>query len=189
MSAVESALAVGTWVALLGVGYWTVSTERVRNWVVDPAGRTWTHRLGVFTVLVGIVGASAFSTSPSLGVHLFAAAGALSYAVGVLAAAGAAATALSAVDSGRSYSRRVRAFWCAARVYHRGTRTGFGVALVAFLLAALMAALSVDPVVTATGAVALGGVLACVGGLTAVGVFVPATRNESVAGAVARTRS
>ena len=189
MSAAETALTVGTWLFLHAVGLWVVSTVRVSEWATEPAGSAWTRRLGVLALVVTATATGAFSVHPPLGVYLLVAAGALAYAAGTLAAAGAARTALAAVAPDGSFGGRVRAFWFAAAAYYRWTRVGFGVALVAFLLAALVAALSVDAFVSAAGALALGGVLACVGSLAAVGVFAPSTRNEAVAEAVHRARS
>ena len=184
MSAVVTTLSVAAWVALLAVGYWAVSTARIRSRAMQSAGRAWTRRLGVIALVVGALATGAFSLHPPLGVYLLAVTGVLAYVAGVLAAAGAAGVAFAATGSDASVGRRVRAFWYAAGVHFRGTRLWFGTALVAFVLTALVAALSVNPLVSATGAVALGGVLACVVCLPAAGVFVPAARNRSVAEAV-----
>ena len=185
MNTVLTTLTVASWVVLLATGYWTVSTARVWKRARRPADSAWMRRLGVLASVVGAAATGAFFVHPPLGVYLLAAAGVLAYAVGTLAAAGAMGTAIAATDPTDGVGRRLRTFWCAASVYYRGTRLWFGAAMVAFLLAALVAALSVDASVRAAGAVARGGVLACVVCLVAVGVFVPATRDESVAEAVA----
>lgn len=186
MSAVASALSVGWLVASLAAGYLLISTDGIRSWAATSAGRSWTRRVGALAAVVAVVSVGAFPVDPPLAVYLLVVAGVVAAAAGTLAAAGAADTALRATRLHSEFARLVRAFWYAAGVHYRGTRYGFGLSLAAFLLGAVAAGVSVDPLVTAAGGVALGGALAVLVALAAVGVFVPAARNQSVAAAVER---
>ena len=186
MSATEWALTVGGWVVLSAVGYAVVGDDDVRVWAASRGGRSATWVLGVLAVLGLAAGAGAFSVSPPAGVYLFAAVGVLAFSAAVVAASGAADVALAAVADEPSFGRRVRAFWYAAATRFRATRYALALSFVGFVVSAVAAGVAVDPVVSAVGALSLGGVLACATGFAAVGVFVPGGRNESVADDVER---
>ncbi|WP_232685854.1 hypothetical protein [Halobacterium zhouii] len=185
MSAVATALTVGTWLFLLATGFWAVSSVRVRRGASRPTGGVWVRGVGAVAVVGGTTATGLFFVRPPLAVYALTLAGVLAYVAGVLDASRAAATALDAAGPTAPATRRLRAFWCAAGVYYRGTRLCLALSLGVFLLAALTAALSVTELVSAVGAVAQGGVMACVVCLATVGVFVPTPRDEAVTEAVA----
>ncbi|MFB6071649.1 MAG: hypothetical protein ABEJ88_01635 [Halobacterium sp.] len=184
MSGLDWVVTVVAAVVLGAGGTAVLASEGWRSWAASPRGRSWTRRVGVLGALAGALAAGAFSLWPPGGVYLFVVGGVLAFAAAVVAAAGAARVAADAV--GESFGRRVRAFWYAAASEFRVTRYGLLVALVEFLLAAVAAGASVDPVVTAAGAFALGGLVAGALGVAVVGVFVPGGRNAAVAEDVER---
>lgn len=184
MSGLDWAFSVVGWVALLAFGVAVVADESRRAWAQTPTGRSLVRRLGVLGAVLVALAAGSFSVWPPGGVYLLAAAGVVAYAAGAFAVAGALGLADAAVGRGASFARLVRAFWFAAAVDYRATRSAFAVALVAFGLAAAVAGVTVDPVVSAVGALALGGVFACLFAFGAVGVFVPGGHDDSVATAV-----
>jgi hypothetical protein len=186
MSTAELAFTVGTWVVLTAVGYVVVGDDALRSWASSRGGRTATWVLGLLAGLSLSAGAGAFSVSPPAGVYVFAAVGVLAFSAAVVAAAGAADVALAAVAADPSFGRRVRAFWYASATRFRATRYALALSFVGFAVAAVAGGVAVDPAVSAVGALAVGGVLACATGFAAVGAFVPGGRNETVAEDVER---
>lgn len=180
MSVLQGVTVFASIVGLSALAVRTAVSTDVRRWAVETAGRRWTFRLGLLGAVVLAVAAGAFSTSPPLGAVLLAAAGFVGFAVGVLATAGAAGDALAALPGDASFAERVRTFWYVACTEFRGTRWGFLLALVGWILAALAGGMAVDPALRTLGSVALGGVVVCVLALAAVGVFVPGNRTRSV---------
>lgn len=184
MSGLDWVLTVAGWVALVLLGYAVVADESRRDWARTAAGRSWVRRLGVLAAVLVAVAAGSFSVWPPGGVYLLAVAGVVAYFAGLFALAAAAGLAVTAVGAGASFARRVRAFWYAAAVQFRATRSAFVLAFLAFGLAAIVAGVTVDPVVSAVGALSLGGAFACLAALAVVGVFVPGGYDESVAKSV-----
>lgn len=181
MSGFDWLLTTAGWIALVLLGGVVVANERGREWARTPAGKSWVRRIGALGALLVAVAAGTFSVWPPGGVYVLAVAGAFAFLAGVLATAGAAGLAVAATGSGSSFAARVRAFWCAATVQFRATRAAFGVAFLAFGLAAVVAGATVHPLVSAVGAVSLGGVFACLLAFAVVGVFVPGSYDESIA--------
>lgn len=161
-----------------------VGSASRREWARSDSGRSWTRRVGALGAVLVAVAAGLFSVWPPGGVYVLAVAGVLAYLAGAFAAAGAARLAERAAGDRTQLARLVRAFWYAAAVYFRATRAAFAVAFAAFGLSAVVAGVTVDPVVSAVGALALGGVVASLLSLAVVGVFVPGGYDESVATAV-----
>ncbi|MFC3476865.1 hypothetical protein [Halobacterium litoreum] len=185
MSGLNWAVTVAGVVAFAASSYAVVGDAGIRSWASAAAGRAWTRWVAAAGVLVSSAAAWSFTVSPPTGAYLFAAGGVFGFAAASLAAAGAADVASAASGDG-SVGRRVRAFWYAAATEFRVTRYGLVVSVAGFALASLAGGVSVDPVLRTVGALSLGGVLACVMGLAAVGVFVPGSRNESAARDVER---
>lgn len=159
-------------VAFAASGAALVSRPTVRSWAASARGRAWTRRLGVLAVLVAGAATGVFPSSPPEGIVVYFAAGVLAFLSASLAAAGAAGTAEQrAADA--SIGSVLRTFWQVAAAEFRVTRYGFAVAGVAFLLAALTGGVAVDATLSAVGALSFGGLLAVLGGLTAVGALVP----------------
>lgn len=180
MSVLSAVVLTGSVLAFGGFGVAACVSSGVRQRAVTTRGRRWTFRLGLAGAVLVAVAAGAFSVSPPLAVYLLALAGAIGYVVGVLATAGALADSIEALPTGASFADKVRTFWYVACTEFRGTRWGYFLALVAFVLGALAGGIAVDPVVNAVGDVALGGVIVCVLALAVVGVFVPGNRTRSV---------
>lgn len=182
MNVLQGILLFGSIVVLGALGVGTAVSNDVRCWAVKTRGRRWTFRLGLFGGVLLAVAAGAFSTSPPLAVYVLTSAGFAGFVVGVLATAGAVADTVAVLPEGASFAGRVRTFWAVACTEFRGTRWGFLLAFVGFVLAALAGGIAVDPAVNAVGNVALGGVIACVLALAVVGVFIPGNRTRSVPG-------
>lgn len=180
MNLVQGALVAGSIVAFAALGVGAAVSVDLRRWAVRTTGRRWTFRLGLLGGVLLAVAAGVFSTAPPLAVYLLAVAGLVGFAVGVLATAGAVADTIAALPKDASFARRVRTFWYVACTEFRGTRWGFLLALVGWILAAMAGGISVDPFVTAVGDVALGGVIVCVLALAVVGVFVPGNRTRDI---------
>lgn len=160
-------------VAFAAAGAALVSRPGVRSWAASGRGRAWTRRLGVLGVLVAGAATGVFPSSPPRGIVAYFAAGVLAFGSACLAAAGAAGAVERGAPGDRTLGSRLRAFWRAAAGEFRVTRYGLAVAGVAFLLAALTGGVAVDPALSAVGALSFGGLLAVLGGLTAVGALVP----------------
>ncbi|WP_336038059.1 hypothetical protein [Halobacterium yunchengense] len=175
---------VGGVLALAVVAAVVVGSPTRRSWARTPRGRSWARYLGALGAVLVALAAGSFSVWPPAGIYVLAVAGVLAFLGGVLAAAGALAVALAAAGEGATLAARLRAFWYAAAVRFRATRSAFGVALLAFGVAAIVAGVTVDPVLRAVGALSLGGVVACLLALAAAGVFVPGGYDESVAESV-----
>jgi len=156
--------------AALGAGL--VSRPGVRSWAASASGRAWTRRVGILGVLAVGAATAVFPSSPSRGIVAYFAGGVLAFVSACLAAAGAADTAEEA-HADASLGTRLRAFWGAAAAEFRVTRYGLAVAGVSFLLAALTGGVAVDAALSAVGVLSFGGLLAVLGGLTAVGALVP----------------
>ncbi|MFB6269850.1 MAG: hypothetical protein ABEH83_07900 [Halobacterium sp.] len=186
MTGVDWLFTVAGGVALVVLGYAVVGSAGRREWARD-AGRSWARRLGVLGAVLVAVAAGMFSVWPPGGVYVLAVAGVSAFLAGVFATAGAAGLAERAADAS-TLARRVRVFWYAAAVHYRATRAAFALAFVAFGLAAVVAGVTVNPIVSAVGAVSLGGVFASLLALAVVGVFVPGGYDESVATAVRDAR-
>jgi hypothetical protein len=184
MSGVDWVLTVGGWVAFVGLGYVVVADESRLTWARTSAGRSWVRRLSVLGAVLVAVAAGSFSVWPPGGVYVLAIAGVFAYLAGLLATAGAVGLAVAAMENGASFADRMRAFWYAAAVQFRATRSAFVLAFLAFGLAAAVAGVTVDPVLSAVGALSLGGAFACLAALAVVGVFVPGGYDESVAESV-----
>jgi hypothetical protein len=180
MNVLQGILVVGSVVGLGALGVGAAVANDVRRWAIRTTGRRWTFRLGLLGGVVLAVAAGAFSTSPPLAVFLLAVAGLVGFVVGVLSTAGAVADTVAALPADASFARQVRTFWYVACTGFRGTRWGFLLALVGWILAAMAGGIAVDPVVNAVGNLTLGGVFACVLALAVVGVFVPGNRTRSV---------
>jgi len=180
MSAVSTLLSVAGWVALSAGGTAALGDPDRRSWGRDR-GTRWTLALGVLAGLLVAAAAGLFSVWEQAGVYVLAVAGALAYAAGVVASLGAAGLADDAVGSDAPFARRLRAFWYASGVYFRGTRAAFAEAFLAFGLAAVVAGVSVDPLLGALGSLAVGGAVASLTALAAVGVFVPGSYDENAA--------
>jgi hypothetical protein len=188
MAGVDWLLTVGSAVLLLVVGYGVVGSAGRRDWATQSSGRSWTRWLGVLGAILVAVAAGLFSVWPPGGVYVLAVAGVLAYFAGLFATAGAAGLAASAVTASDSYARQLRVFWYAAAVYFRSTRAAFVLSVLAFGLAAVVAGVTVDQMVSAVGAAALGGVFASLLSLAFVGVFVPGGYDETIAQAVRGAR-
>lgn len=180
MNVLQGVLVVGSIVGLVALGVGAVVSNAVRRWAVRTRGRRWSFRLGIFGGVLLAVSAGAFSMSPPLAVYLLSFAGFVGFGVGVLATAGAVADTLAALPEDASFARQVRTFWYVACTEFRGTRWGFLLALVGWILAALAGGIAVDLLVNSVGNVALGGVIACVLAMAVVGIFVPGNRTRSV---------
>ncbi|MDH5019850.1 hypothetical protein [Halobacterium rubrum] len=159
-------------VAFAAVGAVLVSRPGVRSWAASTRGRAWTRRVGALGVLVAGAATGVFPSSPAQGILAYFAAGVLAFGSASLAAAGAACTVEHRVADA-SLGSVLRAFWQVAATEFRVTRYGLAVAGVAFLLAALTGGVAVDATLSAVGALSFGGLLAVLGGLTAVGALVP----------------
>jgi hypothetical protein len=180
MNVVQGLLVFASVVGLASLGVGAARSNDLRRWALRTAGRRWTFRLGLAGGVLLAVAAGAFSRSPPMAVYLLALAGLVGFVVGVLSTAGAVADTVAALPGDASFARRVRTFWYVACTEFRGTRWGFLLALVGWILAAMAGGIAVDPVVNAVGNLALGGVVACVLALAVVGVFVPGNRTRSV---------
>lgn len=188
MSGFDWLLTAVGWLALVVLGYVVVADESCREWARAPSGRSWVRRLAALGAVLVAIAAGTFSVWPSGGVYVLTVAGVVAFLAGLLATAGAAGLAVAASGVGSSFAARMRAFWCAATVQFRATRTAFGIAFLAFGLAAVVAGVTVDPLVSAVGALSTGGVFACLLALAVVGVFVPGTYDESVAASLQAAR-
>lgn len=188
MSALNWLLTVSGAVGLLVVGYAVVGSASGRDWARASGGRSWTRRLGVLGAALLAVAAGLFSVWPPGGVYILGVAGLFAYLAGVVATAGAAGLAENAGVENASLAAEVRVFWYAAAVYFRATRAAFVLALVAFGLSAVVAGVTVDPAVSAVGAISFGGVFTSLLSLAFVGVFVPSGCDEADAKAVRDAR-
>lgn len=159
--------------AFAAIGVALVGRRDVRSWAAAGRGRAWTRRVGVLGVLVAGVATAVFPSSPPQGIVAYFAAGALAFGSACLAAAGAAGTVEQGDGARRALGPRLRGFWRAAAREFRVTRYGLAVAGVSFLLAALTGGVAVDSTLSTVGALSFGGLLAVLGGLTAVGALVP----------------
>lgn len=159
-------------VAFAASGAALVGRPTVRSWAASTRGRAWTRRVGALGVLVAGAATGVFPSSPAQGILAYFAAGVLAFGSASLAAAGAACTAEQRVADA-SLGSVLRTFWQVAATEFRVTRYGLAVAGVAFLLAALTGGVAVDATLSAVGALSFGGLLAVLGGLTAVGALVP----------------
>lgn len=186
MSPVASVLTVVGWAVLTVGGYAVVVSDRRRAWAREHGPR-WTLVLGALAGVLVAVAAGLFSVWEQAGVYVLAVAGVLGYAAGAIAAAGAAGLADEATSGGAPFARRLRAFWYASAVYFRGTRAAFAVAFLAFALAAIVAGVSVDPVLRSIGSLSVGGAFASLTALAATGVFVPGSYDEDAAERVRAT--
>jgi hypothetical protein len=186
MSPVASVLAVVGWAVLTVGGYAMIASGDRRAWAREHGSR-WTLWLGALTGVLIAVAAGSFSVWEQAGVYLLAVAGVLGYTAGATAAAGAAGLADAATSDGAPFARRVRAFWYASAVYFRGTRAAFALAFLAFALAAIVAGVSVDPILRTIGLFSVGGAFACLTALAATGVFVPGSYDEGAAERVRAT--
>ncbi|NIC00555.1 hypothetical protein [Halobacterium sp. R2-5] len=172
MTVASSLLSVAGWVALTAAGSATLADADRRAQARERSTR-WTLVLGVLAGLMVAAAAGLFSVWEQAGVYVLAVAGVVAYAAGVVSALGAAGLADAATGPDASLAGRLQAFWCASSVYFRGTRVAFAEAFLAFALAAIVAGVSVDPLLGAVGALAVGGAVASLTALAAVGVFVP----------------
>lgn len=180
MNLVTGVVLAASILAYASVGVAACVSNSVRRWAVRTRGRRWTFRLGLVGAVLVAVAAGTFSVSPPLAVYLLALAGTIGFVVGVLATAGALADTLGALPADSSFAASVRTFWYVACTEFRGTRWGYFLALVAFVLGSLAGGIAVDPLVSAVGDVALGGFVVTVLALAVVGVFVPGNRTRSV---------
>jgi hypothetical protein len=184
MSGVDWLLTVAGWVAFVLLGYVVVADESRRGWARTSVGRVWVRRLVVLGAVLVAVAAGSFSVWPPGGVYVLAVAGVFAFLGGLLATAGAVGLAVAAIGAGAPFPDRLRAFWYAAAVQFRATRSAFVLGFLAFGLAAVVAGVTVDPLVSAVGALSLGGAFACLAALAVVGVFVPGRYDESIAESV-----
>ncbi|WP_353633950.1 hypothetical protein ABSL23_12440 [Halobacterium sp. NMX12-1] len=186
MSLVASAATVGTWAVLTAVGYAAVAGDDRREWAREHGARAalW---LGALASVLVAVAAGSFSVYERAGVYVLAVAGVVGYGAGVTAAAGAAGLADAAAGDRATLARRLRAFWYASAAYFREARAAFVLAFVAFALAAVVAGVSVDPVLRAVGSFSVGGAFASLTALAATGVFVPGSYDEEAAERVRAT--
>ena len=187
MSPVATGLTVVGWAVLTVGGYATIASDGRRAWAREHGSR-WTLVLGALAGALVAAAAGLFSVWEQAGVYVLAVAGVLGYAAGAIAAAGAAGLADEATSDGALFARRLRAFWYASAVYFRGTRAAFAVAFLAFTLAAIVAGVSIDPVLGAIGSFSVGGAFASLTALASTGVFVPGSYDEEAAERVRAAR-
>ncbi|MDL0143238.1 hypothetical protein, partial [Halobacterium salinarum] len=166
LATILGAIAVGAF------GYGIGRHDRVQSWAATRPGRHWARRVWIASGLCLCVASGVFPVSQPAGIAVFLLTGVVGVAAAGIAAAGAAVDARQAARS-QSLGRRLRTFWGIAAAAHRVTRYGLVVGGAGFLLAALTGGIAVTPPLSVVGGFAFGGLLAVLGGLTAVGALVP----------------